>query len=330
MTLAGTLPNPRQVSGPGPVDINYTIPGLTTRIRGTLDAGKPVPVADVMVDTQAASLGDVLDALELNRVLEGSGSVRTRLAGPIDGLAASELAAEADFASGDKIRLNGSIANVNDGAGIDVTVQADLAAFSRHADQTASVIDIDLTGFHGRLRGDSETLHLIDARIFTNIGSAELKNIGPITVDRITKDEKGRLGFIGIHVLAGSETNPSLDASGAIADVLQIQGVTMDGIVNAKAADLLGFLGPDTDKLGRLKGRFAISDTDGTGTGLTRRVAGKPLLARFQKLLRPAVIKAPGNAFLAAQRSNAVLATLEQSGSSLQQSGASASCAECP
>ena len=31
------------------------------------------------------------------------------------------------------------------------------------------------------------------------------------------------------------------------------------------------------------------------GTGLTRRVAGKPLLARFQKFLRPAVIKALGN-----------------------------------
>jgi hypothetical protein len=43
--------------------------------------------------------------------------------------------------------------------------------------------------------------------------------------------------------------------------------------------------------------------------GRTRRVAGQPLLAGFEELLRPVVIEALGNAFAPAQRGNAVLAT---------------------
>src|SRR5262249_40265375 len=42
---------------------------------------------------------------------------------------------------------------------------------------------------------------------------------------------------------------------------------------------------------------------------LTRRVAGEPFLARLQKLLRPTVIQVLIDPFLAAQLSNAVLAT---------------------
>src|SRR5213592_3182581 len=42
---------------------------------------------------------------------------------------------------------------------------------------------------------------------------------------------------------------------------------------------------------------------------LTRRVAGEPFLARLQELLRPTVVQVLIDPFLAAQLSNAVLAT---------------------
>src|SRR5499433_92470 len=43
--------------------------------------------------------------------------------------------------------------------------------------------------------------------------------------------------------------------------------------------------------------------------GLTRRVAGEPFLARLQELLRPTVVQVLIDPFLAAQLSDAVLAT---------------------
>src|SRR5262249_61477903 len=43
--------------------------------------------------------------------------------------------------------------------------------------------------------------------------------------------------------------------------------------------------------------------------GLTRRFAGEPFLARLQELLRPTVVQVLIDPFLAAQLSNAVLAT---------------------
>src|SRR5437660_9046382 len=45
---------------------------------------------------------------------------------------------------------------------------------------------------------------------------------------------------------------------------------------------------------------------------LTRRVAGEPFLARLQELLRPTVVPVLIDPFLAAQLSNAVLATMSQ------------------
>jgi hypothetical protein len=53
---------------------------------------------------------------------------------------------------------------------------------------------------------------------------------------------------------------------------------------------------------------FAAQVLDLTGRRSTGRVAGQPPLARFQEFLRPGVVEALGDPFLAAQLGNAVFA----------------------
>src|SRR5215470_10091177 len=55
--------------------------------------------------------------------------------------------------------------------------------------------------------------------------------------------------------------------------------------------------------------RLSLELLDLVRGGLTRRVAGEPFLARLQELLRPTVVQVLIDPFLAAQLSNAVLAT---------------------
>lgn len=55
--------------------------------------------------------------------------------------------------------------------------------------------------------------------------------------------------------------------------------------------------------------RFTAQDFHLIGGSCARRIPGQPLLARFQKFLRPTVIKALGNTFTTAKSGNALLAT---------------------
>lgn len=263
LTVTGFTANPRFQSGPGPLELTGEMPGATTRIAGTLDVTGDVPTAILMIDAEAESLGDLVELFGLDRTIEGHGSLQSKLSGQLDALTATDVLAEAEFGSGNKIHVNGSIANVIDGEGFDLDLHVDLVPAARGADHIASVMDIDVAGFSGRLRGDGDAMHLEGARIFTNIATAELADIGPISVDRITRDERGRLGFLGVHILAGPAEDPFINATGEVTDVLQVKGISLSGNVNAGAADILGFAGPETAALGRLKGRIAISDDDG-------------------------------------------------------------------
>ena len=54
---------------------------------------------------------------------------------------------------------------------------------------------------------------------------------------------------------------------------------------------------------------FLAQLLDLTGRGLTCRVAGQPLLASFEEVLRPLVVQALGNPLAAAQLGDRILAT---------------------
>ncbi len=56
--------------------------------------------------------------------------------------------------------------------------------------------------------------------------------------------------------------------------------------------------------------RFTAQNFHLIGCSCTRRIPGQPLLARFQKFLRPTVIKALSNAFATAKSRNGLVAKI--------------------
>ncbi|MGI9399727.1 MAG: hypothetical protein ACR2O0_00610, partial [Rhizobiaceae bacterium] len=69
------------------------IPGSTSQLSGTLDTSHAIALLDAELSSKSESLGDLLDALGLKRVVEGTGTVETKLSGPLDALSASSLSA---------------------------------------------------------------------------------------------------------------------------------------------------------------------------------------------------------------------------------------------
>jgi uncharacterized protein involved in outer membrane biogenesis len=73
------------------------------------------------------------------------------------------------------------------------------------------------------------------------------------------------MALTAIRLVAGPAEAPSIEASGAIGDVLAFEEVELTGDFEIPAADLLAFAGVDGDfDVGRLQGKVHLSDADGS------------------------------------------------------------------
>ncbi len=258
-TIGAAPGNPRKV------DIGFSFPGSSNHFSGTVDTSSKVAVVDLQVRSQSDSLGDLLDAFTLTRVLEGTGTLSARLHGPMNRLRAEALKAGATGAHGTKLDLVGSIGDLNNGAGIDLTFSGALPPEAAEPGPRQAIIDITFSGFTGELSGGLGALVLDNLVLNTNIASAELRDIGPISVERIAKDDQGRLGILGIRVLNGPPEARTLDLSGDMVDALQFAGVTLDGTLDIGTADLLELPAiEDSRRLGRVRGTISVNDRDGS------------------------------------------------------------------
>lgn len=255
--------NPMAQSAPVPAPFTASLrfDGSSTRAEGTVDFSQQIAVLESQIDSRSDSLGDLLEVVGLKRVLEGTGGLSGRLAGPLNQLTAGEI----DAWAGDgeyRFGVTGKVENVNEVSGFDVEFSVDLP---KPDSDKVTFANIALTGFRGNITGKKKDWQVDDIIVSTNAAAAELGEIGPILIDRLTKDENGLLGMRGIHIIGGDPNKPAIDIRGDITDVLQLKGIDLDGSIDLAASNVL-FFAEDSDStaLGRLKGTVAISDKDGT------------------------------------------------------------------
>lgn len=104
-----------------------------------------------------------------------------------------------------------------------------------------------------------------DLHVVTSSVKAQLRDIGPITAERLYKDAQGRLGLYDFLVLACDPAKPCLRVTGTIKDVLEFQGVELKGNVDFLTADFLDLAAEDkAPLLGHIRGDIAVSDADGS------------------------------------------------------------------
>jgi AsmA family protein len=234
-----------------------SLPGVEETIEGVLDADGQALEARIRLDVTA--LGDLLETLRLRRQLEGRGQLRLRLAGPVDALAANDISLEVELATGEQLRVDGRIADFSSLAGIELGFTANLAETAEAAAQASG---LDLQALRGEVQGSVTALTVEGLVLSTNLTSADIREIGPIRVERLTRDGEGRLVLSGVRILAGDPAAPSLDLRGRIDDLLGRSGIAFSGNFDLDLIDLAtGMSAPP--ELGRLVGTLALSDASG-------------------------------------------------------------------
>ena len=95
--------------------------------------------------------------------------------------------------------------------------------------------------------------------------NAHLRDIGPITAERLYKNAQGELGLYDLLILACGPTKPCVRVTGTIKNVLQFEGVELKGSIDFLTADFLDLAAEDKAALlGHIKGDIAVSDADGS------------------------------------------------------------------
>jgi hypothetical protein len=234
-------------------------------IVGSLDISSPVAAIEAKAALKSGSLADLMKLLRIAHDGDGDGELSARLSGPLDAVRVEEIELEIADRQGRSLAVRGQIANLGTGEGVDLAFVADLRGGAQRRERSEPIFEIDVTGVQGQISGFLDRLEVERIFVSTNVASAELRDIGPITLGRIVRDPNGRLGFLDIKILEGPEDNPTIDFSGSITDVLHLSGINFAGHFDiAMAGVLIPDPGPRSDDLGRLRGRLAASDVGGS------------------------------------------------------------------
>ena len=255
--------------------------GLKNAVAGTYHLDGSGDTVEMTVTASAPKLKQLLTIYEVNGDLEGSGDLSGRLTGQLDALKLTDFGLKLAFETGDTFQVTGAVDNLTDGSGLDLELTGSFVQAALAEGEEKPIYDIGLTGLTGRIKGSLDGVVVRDFHILTSSVTANLHDIGPITVERLYKDPQGRLGLYNVLVLAGDLQRPSVRVAGAVKDILTFQGIDLKGEIDFLIADFLDLAAEEhAEEFGHLKGNVAISDFDGSLgiESLTARVTDSRLL----------------------------------------------------
>ncbi len=241
--------------------IDIVLPGFEQKATGTMAADGSSLEADF--DVAISSLGDQLELLQLKREFDGTASLTMTLSGDTDALVADAIKAKAVLSTGEHLTFDGRIGDFSQGTGVDLAFAADLKRSDGSVPRPSSAFDIELEKIQGEARGAFSEVTLSKIVLDTNLADADLASIGPVSVQRATRDKDGRLAFRGVRIISGDPKAPSLDLQGDILDVLNRSGIHLAGSFDLDPLDLA--VGkPAPPEIGRLTGKLSIGDASGS------------------------------------------------------------------
>ncbi|MTI17485.1 AsmA family protein [Rhodobacteraceae bacterium RKSG542] len=261
--VQATFPDPNR-KPKGPLNIAVTTEGLAIYVSGSLDLKEPTAEITAKLNAPISSLGDIQSLFDINRVVEGDGRLEMALAGPLNALGLDNIKLDVKLVSGSSMKLTGTVGNLPKGTGIDLLFDSRRFPEGRDPAKPKDPSEITLTGLTGQILGDERRLYLKNFKLLTNAIEGELKEIGPIWVDRIVRDTKGNVGFLGLNILSGPADDPVLDLKGSITNLLKFSGIRIGGSFDFGLGQ---FIAPNAPKAkidaGSFAGTLFISDASG-------------------------------------------------------------------
>lgn len=221
------------------------------------------------LEASTSSLADLLGLAGIAPSINGRADLRAHLLADTDSVAMRGLALDIAMADGLHLSVTGGVLDLFGGTGVDLAAVAEI---DTGASPAGSLRDIAVTRLSGRFQDGAHGLMLSDALVETNAFSQSLREIGPIEVAAIRRDDEGRVALVGINVQAGPEDQPVLRLKGDVTDLLDLRGITLSGSFDVPVSDLVVVPAATAGRLGRLVGEAALSDA-GSSLALDRLTA---------------------------------------------------------
>ncbi|WP_171130335.1 AsmA-like C-terminal region-containing protein [Ruegeria sp. HKCCA6707] len=216
----------------------------------------------VKATVEVAELGQLLDALKLNRVLEGAGSVAAtfKLA---DGVARiDDLSVWAELDGGQSLSLTGQIGELGNPADVSLTTRIRLYPEDAEPAPAASRYDLKLIAVDMVMDSVPGQVPQRQMVIKTNGFTLETAGEGPppIKFSELFRTADGNLRVGNINLRIGNPADPFIILNGSVDNALQLQGVSAEGQMDIPASSLISpeLIGPD-DQLGRFSGDFHLN-----------------------------------------------------------------------
>lgn len=216
----------------------------------------------VATTVEIAELGQLLNILKLNRVLEGTGNIGATFKS-VDGVARiDDLSVLAELDGGQSLSLTGQIGELGNPEDVSLTTRIRLYPEDAEPAPAASRYDLKLIAVDMVIDSVPGQVPQRQMVIKTNGFTLDTSGEGPppIKFSELSRTPEGALKVGIINLRIGNPADPLIILDGSVDDALQLQGISAEGLMDIPASSLISpeLLGPD-DQLGRFSGDFHLN-----------------------------------------------------------------------
>ena len=209
-------------------------------------------------------IGEVLDILRLERVLEGNGHLSVGILRQAGALRIEDLKTDILLSDGSLIKVFGNVGNLVELHEFDISVDARLHPENQPPARAMDFKDLKLTGITAHIVNAEDLLKFEELTFLTNAFKQGLKQVGPVRIGKIWRSPEGMLSLLDISLQMGPVDAPYVMAKGEMTNVLQLEGLKFDGKLTAPASLVLRELPSEkTEAFGSLSADFAFTDAPG-------------------------------------------------------------------
>jgi len=242
------------------LSLNLAFKGIKAGLDGRLAQEAGGLTLAARLDVTSPSLGDVQDLLKLARVVEGTGALELALDGALAKLTIVSAKLRIQDTDGRVYQVDGEVADMWAVEGVDLSFAATLVPPG--APKGTSRFDVAPRSIEGRISSKADGFEVDDVIVETGLAAVELKNVGPIRIGEIARDEDWRLRLGDIRLVQGDPKDPILDLTGNLNDVLKLSDFSLAGSFRLGMAGVLTGR-HDEAGVGALRGKVALSDASG-------------------------------------------------------------------
>lgn len=211
------------------------------------------------LNSDIEDVGNMLELLELERAMEGRGSLNAEIRIQGTQLSVEHFEAVLDTKKDTQLTATGAIEHLAKLDGINVEIDGRLYPEGDPPPRAATLRDIELMGFGMTLKGSNEDLVLDSLFLSTNAFDQGFGRIGQAAIRRFHRTPEGKLEIRDIELQAGPQDAPYFSAKGTIGDALRLRELDLAGDLSLPASRILRSPDPgDARVFGGIKGEFSV------------------------------------------------------------------------